>query len=60
MVTNTDFRKSSLENPFLKVVVPGPSGHWSYHTGQLVFCLKFRLLSVSKDLNQYYNVPNDY
>ena len=41
------FRKYGLENLFLKVVIPGISKHWSYHTGVLVFYLKFTLLSVA-------------
>ena len=46
MVTDTAFRESSLENLLLKIVVPGTPKHWSYHTGLLVFCLKFRCLQV--------------
>ena len=46
MVTDTAFRKSSLENIFLKVVVPVTSKHCSYHTGLLVFCRKFRLICL--------------
>ena len=56
MATDTTYRKSSLENLFLKVVVPGISKHWSYHTDLLVFCHKFpdfldKMLSVSEYLN---------
>ena len=36
-VTDTAFRRSSLGNLFLKVVVPDNSKHESYHTGLLVF-----------------------
>ena len=43
---DTDFRKSSLENLFLKVVVPGTSKQWSCYTDPLVFCLKFRLICL--------------
>ena len=43
MVTDTIFRKSSLENLFFKVVVTGTSKYWSYHAGLLVFCLKWLL-----------------
>ena len=39
MVTDTAFRKSTLENLFLKVVVPGTSKHWLYHTDLLVSVL---------------------
>ena len=55
MVTDTAFRKSSLENILLKKVVPGTSTYWLYHTGLLVFCLRFKLLSVCKYFNN-----NDY
>ena len=58
IVTNTVFRKSSLENPFL--VVPATSYHWTYHTDLLVFCLKFRLAPVCEYLNYYYNITDDY
>ena len=41
MATDTTYRKSSLENLFLKLVVRGTYKHWSYHTDLLVFCHKF-------------------
>ena len=50
MVTNSAFRKSSLENLFLKVVFEGTSKHWSYYIGLVVFFVKFRLLSVCQHL----------
>ena len=43
MVTNTVFRKSNLEDLFLKKVIPGTSNHCPYHTDLLVSCLKFSL-----------------
>ena len=46
MVTDTVFKKSSLRNLFLKVVVPGTSEHLPCHTGLLVFCRKFILMIV--------------
>ena len=60
MVTDTAVRKSSLENLFLKKVVPATSNHWPYHTDLLVFCLKFSVSLVSEYLNYYYNIANDY
>ena len=30
MVTDTAFRKSSLENLYFKVSIPGTSMHWPY------------------------------
>ena len=55
-VTDTAFRQFSLENIFLKVVVLGTSKHWAYHTSLLIFCLEFRLSSVCRYLNYYYNI----
>ena len=53
MVSDIAFGKSSLENLLLKVVILDTSKHWSYHTGLLVlvFCVKFRLLSVCEYVN---------
>ena len=60
MVTDTNFRKSTLRNLFSKKVVPGTFKHWLYHKDLLVFCLKFRFLPVCEYLNYYYNITNDY
>ena len=40
-------------------MVPGTSNHWPYHTDFLER-LKFRLATVCKYLNYYYNITNDY
>ena len=59
MVTETAFRKSSLEKFFLEKIVPGPSKNWPYHTDLLVFCLKFKLSPGCEYLNYNYNIYND-
>ena len=46
MVSNTAFRKPSLENLFVKVVDPGTFKHWSSHTGLLVLLVFFLKLQV--------------
>ena len=60
MKTDTAFRNSSLENLFLKVVVPGTSKHWSYRTDLLVFCLKFGIIYLSVRQLLLYNITNNY
>ena len=60
MKTDTAFRNSSLENLFLKVVVPGTSKHWSYRTDLLVFCLKFGIIYLSVRQLVLYNITNNY
>ena len=60
MVTNTVFRKSNLEDLFLKKVIPVTSNHCPYHTDLLVSCLKFSLWLVCEYPNYYYNITNDY
>ena len=46
MVTGPVFGKFSLANTLSKWVIPGTSKHWLYHTGLLVFSLKFRVSPV--------------
>ena len=58
MVTDTVVMKSNVENVFLKIVVLGTTKQWSHHTEILVFCVKFRHLSVCKYLNYYYDITN--
>ena len=60
MITSTVFRKSTLEDIFLKKIVLGTSNHWPYDTDLLVFRLKFRLAPVCEYLNYYYNTTTDY
>ena len=51
MINDTGFRKSNLENHFLKKLIPGTSNHSSYHTILLAFCFKFILSPVCEYLN---------
>ena len=52
------FRKSTVGKFILEKILPGNSKNWPYHTYFLVFCLKFKLLSICEYLNYYYNITN--
>ena len=48
MITDAGVTKSSLENLFMKVVVPATSKHWSHHTGLLVINFGFYLIASTR------------
>ena len=58
METDIVFRKSTVGKFILEKILPGNSKNWPYHTYSLVFCLKFKLLSICEYLNYYYNITN--
>ena len=59
IVTDTAFKMSRLGKLILEKTLPGTSKNWPYHTGLLVFCLKFNPSLVCEYLNYCYNITND-